>query len=815
MSLLLLGVGGVILSIASSPPARGLAERITLWGVLVFPLFVAFQVLPLPVALLRIVDPARATIADSLTLVGLAPSFAPLTIAPDKTLMHLSRITGYVLIFLLARYASQGFRDYPWLVVIPVVVLGTLEAALGLAQSAANTQATGTYLNKNHYAGLVEMVLPLALMLSVSAWRRPKASRVGAPGMVALLAAGASLALFAAVPLSLSRAGFLSMLASLAVMAGVWLFPRATFRQRLGMIASAPVMAVVALVVFPTDQLVAGLGELGGGDGRWPVAKDSLRMFADFPLFGIGLGTYYPGFLPYQTTALDTAWTTTHNDYLQYLNELGLVGAALPALVVALVWRGALKTVLAERDAPRGFMALGCLGGLTAMLVHSVADFNMYIPANAMVFMFVAGVAASLAPASLAAHPESSLTESLFIRAAVGVLGGWLVFNSAAWLAFLQRYDTDPGVETSFCRVGVCNYYVALAATKARHGGVAANVPPEELISLLPRDPAGGYNWIDLGESLEAHGRLDVARASFARGLEVGPNIPYFLMRAAHFHFRRREFRAGLPLMVKSYAGNPSYEEAGFTAYQQYEIPVNEVLELGLGTQRTAQAFLRKLVRDGNFDDSEITWAWLDSKGWVDAPLASDYVSGLVAAQDFSRAVSAWSAYSARSGRTRPEGLYNFNGGFDWDPADGPFDWMLRPTPGVRVTFDDAIKLAGARSARLDFDGTKNVTAIGLTQGVWLPPGRYRLQAMVKTEGVTTREGVALALEGPGVSVSTESRVGTSDWAPVACEFDVPADIGLVQLKVVRPRIFRFDNKIAGTAWIDQVSIMAAEADPL
>lgn len=790
-------------------------DRVAIWAALLFPTYVALQLLPLPLPLLHLFNPARAAISDSLGLVTSIPSSASLTIASDKTWMHLPRVVGYALAFLAAINASLRFRHWPWMTAMPLILLGTAEAILGLSQSGAGVSVAGTYGSKNHFVGLLEMVFPLGLALALSVVQASRRRSFGALDVVTFLGAGAAaLAMFIAIPLSLSRAGFLSMIGSLGVMAGVVVLPRATRWQRTGMIAAVPVLVAIVLAILPTEGLIASLGTLLQGDGRWPVAVDSLRMFADFPLFGIGLGTYYPGFLRYQTSALDTAWTTTHNDYLQFLNELGVVGVLFPAIVVTMVLHRTYRASQAGRDSASGFVALGCLGGLSAMLFHSVADFNMYVPANAMAFMYIAGIGLG-SGAHAEAPPRTTRPDSLVLRSAWVALCGWLMFNSVAWLSFLQRYEADPSAETAFCRVGVCNYYVALAATKARYDDLPARVPPEHLVSLLARDPAGGYNWIDLGESLEAHGRIDAARTAFARGLELGPNIPLFQMRTASFHLRQRDFRVGLPLMARSFVGNPTYEEAGFGVYQQHQVPLNDVLHFGLGSQRTAQAYLRKLLRDGNVDHAEKTWTWLVDKGWVDDQLAGDYVGGLVTARDFSRAASAWSEYHARSGRTRPESEYNFNGGFEWDPASGPFDWNLRPTQGVKVTLDDAVKLAGARSARLEFDGTENVTGIGLTQGVWLPAGRYRLQAMVKTEGVTTREGVALAIEGPGINVSTESKVGTNDWAPVACEFDVPAEVGVVQLKVVRPRVFRFDNRIAGTAWIDQVSITKVGPDPL
>jgi O-antigen ligase len=806
-SLLLLGAGAIAVMLTWVPDHPVFHERVTVWVALLFPAYVALQLIPIPTPILGLLDPARAAIAGSLGLVGAAPSSASITIAADKTWMHLPRVVGYTLTFLMAWQAARRFQRWPWAVAVPLIALGAGEAFVGLAQAAAGAKVSGTYGNKNHFAGLLEMTLPLALMIVVSAWRRAWPPRHRALELITMIGAGvAAIAMFAAIPLSLSRAGFLSMLGSLAVMTGVGLLPRATRWQRAGMIAAAPALALLALATLPTDNFIDSLGSLKNGDGRWPVILDSLRMFSDFPLFGIGLGTYYPGFLPYQTTTLDATWTSAHNDYLQYLNELGLMGVVFPAVVVGMVLHRAYRTTQREPGADSGFVALGCLGGLSAMLFHSTADFNMYVPANAMVFMFIAGIAMGTGGSAQPSGVEAVTGgRGWALRATCAALCAWLVFNSLAWLAFLQRYEADPGVETAFCRIGVCNYYATLAAAKSRYDDIAARMPPEELIALLPRDPAGGYNWIDLGESLEAHGRLDVANASFARGIELGPNIPYFLMRAAGFQLRQGNFTAGLPLMARSFQGSKGYEEAAFTAYQQLSIPVEDVLNLGLGSKRAAHAYLKALLRDGNVPFAEQTWHWLGEREWADDALAVEYVDGLIRTGEFERAFAAWTAHfgGADGDQERPV----FNGGFERVTTDGPFDWRIQVQQGVKVSFDERVRSDGTRSVRVAFDGSTNVTSTGLSHAVFLPAGRFLLHAMIKTEAVTTREGVALSISGSGINVTTQARLGTSDWTPVDQEFDVPTGAGMLQISLIRNHSFRFDNQIAGTVWIDDVRI--------
>jgi hypothetical protein len=72
---------------------------------------------------------------------------------------------------------------------------------------------------------------------------------------------------------------------------------------------------------------------------------------------------------------------------------------------------------------------------------------------------------------------------------------------------------------------------------------------------------------------------------------------------------------------------------------------------------------------------------------------------------------------------------------------------------------------------------------------------------------------VLLEIAGVGVQAATEPMTGTTDWVRVSAAFDVPSDAGLLQLSALRKRSFRYDNRIRGTAWIDQVRISRVDRD--
>lgn len=118
---------------------------------------------------------------------------------------------------------------------------------------------------------------------------------------------------------------------------------------------------------------------------------------------------------------------------------------------------------------------------------------------------------------------------------------------------------------------------------------------------------------------------------------------------------------------------------------------------------------------------------------------------------------------------------------------------------------------SAARSLRIQFDGTQNVSDVGVRQSVFVKPGWYRFEAYVRTNEVSTDEGVAFNIVDPEapkrLNFTTGPMLGTNDWKLVEHSFQVVPGTGLLQLSLVRKPSLRFDNLIRGTVWVDGVSI--------
>jgi O-antigen ligase len=804
-----------------------------LLAALLLPVYILFQLVPLPIALVAVIDPARAEIASALTGIGAEVSWTPLSVSPSATAASMSRVAACVLVFALVRRLGRSAVNR-WTLVIPLIVIGAAEAATGLAQTAAGeTQAVGTYYSRNHFAGLLEVIFPLALMYGIECVsRRQRRHELAAPDAVkGSVLLTATVVMLAAILLSTSKGGALAAGASLLVMGALRLTRSFAGWQRTAAIGGLAVLLAVGFVLIipaPLLERFGGLIEEDPTENRYPIWQDTARLFAAYPLFGVGYGNYYTAFFRYQTSGLGYAWTNAHNDHLQLLSELGIIGFALVAVMIG----GAFIRAVKEDD--DRYVALGCAGAIAAFALHSIAEYNAYVLLNTLALSWVAGLAASVPAAPLFAGQRASVSRLErwpIVTAGGAVVGAW----SAAWLIFLGGYNRDPVSEQAFCRFGLCDTDSAFEAWLGEERNTAPRpVPVDALRMHLLRDPASPDRWGFLAEGLHREGRIEEARYCFERSIALSPRAPSALLAAGDFFMAIGEWPRAFALSSRALEAGAIMDDAVFGQLEFREVPAGEVLAHVALDARAARVYLRRIIAAAgapeadavkSAGDAEQVWSWIVARGFADDRTAIDHAGFLIRVKRYQEAARAWAGYVGRGGEggTSEAGINSaagypvsnrvFNGGFEADPLGGPFDWRIeRRRSGVAASLDKGTRQSGARSLRLEFDGTANVGDAGVEQTVYLEEGRYTLRAYVRTDGVTTDEGVALRLVSVAsprpFDVRTASIGGTSGWTEVEAAFEVPPGGALARLAVVRKPSLKFDNLVRGLAWIDAVRIV-------
>lgn len=258
-SLVILGAAAILyLLVTSSRDRPRLMRRLLSWAVLLPPVYVAFQLLPLPLPLLRILSPARAHLVDSLLPITQVPAFAPITIDPAITAIYLVRTLAYSLTTLLICEISwYGWRRRSWAPVIPIIAIAALEAFLGIFQFANSGEVSGTYRSKDHFAGLLEMALPLAVAFGISLLRVPE-EKESLPVSKALQACAAfafGAAMLVGLVYSLSKMGFVAGLGGLLAIGILAVLSRLNGVGRWLAVATLAVAFILVFAFLPTDQL--------------------------------------------------------------------------------------------------------------------------------------------------------------------------------------------------------------------------------------------------------------------------------------------------------------------------------------------------------------------------------------------------------------------------------------------------------------------------------------------------------------------------------------------------------------------------------
>jgi O-antigen ligase len=321
------------------------------------------------------------------------------TVSSYSTRIELLLLLAYLLLLFLAVQAFRSLQDlrvFVWF----GMGLGFVASVFGILQHLTFNGKLywfremhyggvpfGPYANRNHFAGFVELVLPLALVPLVLG--RVRRERLAVVGLFAVLPV---VALF----LSASRGGIVSLGVQFTLLAYLILRRRGLGKQ---LLAGTAVLLVALLMVswLGVGQIVqrfSSFQSLEVTEGkRAAMRRGTWRIFLDHPLAGTGLGTFQIVYPPYETLYDGKIVNHTHNDYLEALAETGALGGLCCAWFLVVLLRRSLARLRQNDYSFVGALQLSGMVACTGFLVHALVDFNFHIPSNLLLFFLMAHLA--------------------------------------------------------------------------------------------------------------------------------------------------------------------------------------------------------------------------------------------------------------------------------------------------------------------------------------------------------------------------------------------------------------------------------------
>ncbi len=330
---------------------------------------------------------------------------AQTSVVPATTRLEWLRWVGYLA---LAVVAAQVFDSRRRLLRLATAlgVAGFLIAVLGIAQyltaggkiywliePSEGGWVFGPYVNRNHFAGLMELWIPVALAMTLIP-EMPPLRRWLWRGMAAVMAS--------AVVLSGSRGGTFALVAELALFALIAVAMRGGRRAVVGL--------AIVLVLIPGIAFALDRGEIldrfknsfrphilhqeEAAGLRMDAWAGTFELFRRHWLVGSGLDTFATLFPAVRSFSSDKIWTHAHNDFLQFLAETGMVGGALGLWMLVAGGRESLRNLARTSGTATGAVLAGMFTGCFGFLIHGWLDFNFHVPANAANFAVLAAVLA-------------------------------------------------------------------------------------------------------------------------------------------------------------------------------------------------------------------------------------------------------------------------------------------------------------------------------------------------------------------------------------------------------------------------------------
>jgi len=335
----------------------------------------------------------------------------------------------------------------------------------------------------------------------------------------------------------------------------------------------------------------------------------------------------------------------------------------------------------------------------------------------------------------------------------------------------------------------------------------------------ISRNPRSADTWLDLGAVYESEGDFPLARDAYLQARKVYPASGTVAWRYGNFLLRQGEVQPAFAEIRRAVYADPKRSAEAFSRCWRVDPDVGAILDNVIPPDRTAYLdIIIELVAAEQLDETLTVWQRLVSMHPRMSPADVILLTGfLLQKGHFDDAHRVWQETLRLSDIVTgdPPGSVVWDGGFESNVSGGGFAWIFAPPPpGTQVGLDRRQKHSGKQSVRLFFDGKHNTNFDGICANAAVQPETtYRFSAWVRTQGLTSDEGIRFRLywfsdsHASGSADSQDSR-GTQPWTRVEMPWTSGKDAHRARVCVMRNPSRGFDPRIQGSAWIDDISLV-------
>jgi hypothetical protein len=366
----------------------------------------------------------------------------------------------------------------------------------------------------------------------------------------------------------------------------------------------------------------------------------------------------------------------------------------------------------------------------------------------------------------------------------------------AAWIT--REFKSDPAIYERAIRYDPNNAdYHFLLAQIYNSSTAVLNLQRagQEFKEAVRLNPHRSSHWQELAKWYESEQQIDAAKKAVERALETDPNWAKTHWFAANLYLRIGDMKAADYELRRSADLDIPEDKVDYVSqvldlvWRFYEDP-DFIVATHVPNSRTANlTALNYFIAKKSERGATLTWARLKTFETT-VPERFPYIDYLVS---LGRPHDAWQIFSFPK---PPVDFYN--GSFETETLGSGFDWRIASNDDAEARRDTTVAKEGRASLLVSFSGKENIDYSRVSHDLAVQKGkRYNVTFWMKTEGVSTNEGVYVEVDGQ----SSEKQLGTTYWRQFRIPFTASADMVSVRLRRVPSS--KFDNLLKGKVWLD------------